>query len=213
MTPDEVRAFQDGRNGGAKPIDYYGKPLRVDGQLGPKTQWAIDIAKLPVWRQEVVRFLVKLHGWQEQGVNQGELIERAMAVCNLDNDADGSGPSDDGRAWCAALQCLALWQHSPFTFKPDASVKRLVESLHPVEPDRVLPGDLAYAIHPSGLGHVGGVIAIGGGWTASLDGNLNNRVQAVRYPTSNRLYVSVEPQLVCPPVPMELPIYTGGSTR
>lgn len=208
MTPDQVRAFQAGPPEGPPPADYLGKPLVVDGLLGPRTRWALEMATLALWRQNVVRFLCSLHGMRESGINRGAVIDRAMALCQLDNDVDGPGPSEAGYPWCAALASLALYRHSPHPFTPDARVRRLVASLHPVPPERVLPGDLAYVLRPDGTGHVGTVIARSGlVWTASVDGNLSNQVLLVRYPLAERGYVSVEPQATVPAVPLELPIY------
>ena len=212
MTPEQVRAFQEGPKGGPRPIDFYGFPLVIDGDLGDRTRWAMDMATLPMWRDDVVRFLLSHNGMVEDGVNRGPVIDRAMAICRLDNDVDGSGPSDAGYPWCAALASLALSLHSPYPFVPDASVKRLVASLHPVDHLLVLPADLAYVIHADGTGHVGTVIARGGGWTASLDGNLGNQARVVRYPTHERKYCSVEPPKRCPAVSMTIQLYTG-STR
>jgi hypothetical protein len=213
MTPIEVRAFQAGPLGGPRPLDYFGKPLRVDGDLGPRTRWAMDLATLPQWRQDVVRFLLELYGVREEGVNQGELVDRAMAVCRLDNDIDGPGPSEAGHPWCAALACLALSAHCPHAFVPDASVRRFAQSLHPVPADLVLPADVAYSLRADGTGHLGTVIARGDGWTASVDGNLGNQVDVVRYPTSQRLYASVEAPVICPAVPLDIRVHMGGTTR
>lgn len=213
MTPEQVRAFQEGPKGGPKPIDFFGKPLNVDGDLGERTQWAMDMATLPAWREDVVGFLMEHNGMREDGVNRGPVIDRAMSICRLDNDVDGSGPSDEGYPWCAALASLALSLHSPYPFVPDALVRRLVKSLYPVDHLLVLPGDLAYSLDADGVrGHVGTVIARGGGWTASIDGNLGNQVRVVRYPTHERSYCSLEPPKRCPAVSMSIPLYTG-STR
>lgn len=212
MTPEQVRAFQAGPKGGPKPIDWFGKPLLVDGDPGEKTRWAMDLATLPQWRQNDVRFLLSFNGQREEGVNQGDLADRALAICRLDNDIDGSGPSDDGYPWCAALASLGLSQHSPYPFVPDASVRRLVASLHPVDALVALPADIAYVLHADGTGHVGTLIARGGGWSVSVDGNLGNMVRVVRYPTYERQYVSVERPIRCPMASLKIPLYTG-STR
>ena len=37
MSPDDLREFQRAHT------DPFGKPLSVDGVLGPKTQWALDL--------------------------------------------------------------------------------------------------------------------------------------------------------------------------
>lgn len=212
VTRAQVEAFQAGPEGGPKPLNFLGQPLGVDGNAGPQTKWAMDMATQPQWRQDVVRFLVQLHGMREDGVNRGPVIDRALSICRLDNDVDGRGPSDDGYPWCAALASLALSLYSPFPFVPDALVKRLVESLYPIEADQAKPGDLAYKIHADGTGHVGTLIAQGGGWSASVDGNLGNQVRSVRYPSADRQYCSVEPPVRCPLVPLTLPVYSG-STR
>lgn len=212
MTPEQVRAFQRGPEGGPKPIDFFGVPLKVDGDLGPRTRWAMDLATLPAWRQNVVRSALSMVGRREEGVNRGEWIDEMIRRCRLDPDADGKGPSSDGHPWCAAFACWHLAHHSPHAFTPDASVRRLMAQLYPVPWDRALPGDLAGFVRPDGTGHIGILLARGGGWSASVDGNLDNRVRVVRCPTHDRKYVTVERPIDCPDVAGEIPLYTG-STR
>jgi len=212
MTPDQIQAFQRGPLAGPRPVDFYGVPLLVDGALGDKTRWAMDIATLPTWRQNQVRSVVSMHGRREEGVNRGAWLDPMFAICRLDPDVDGDGPSEDGHPWCAVFASYHLAQHSPYPFVPDASVARLIRNLHPVAHDRAQPGDLAAALRADGTGHVGTLIARGGGWSASCDGNLGNMVRTVRYPVHDRQYFSVEPQLLCPLVAMGIPLYTG-STR
>ena len=212
MTPDEVRAFQAGAPGGPRPIDYFGRRLVVDGDLGPKTRWALDIATLPLWRQAIVRSALQDVGWREDGVNGGPYIDMIMARCRLDNDVDGDGPSEDGWPWCGAEYSYHTSLYSPHKFVPDASVRRLREQLHVVPPFAALPGDMASKMHDAVHGHTGTLIAIGKGWAASVDGNLGNRRLVVKYPAHDRQYHSVEPQPRVPTVPDAIEQYRG-STR
>ncbi len=213
MTPDQIKAFQRGPKGGPRPVDFFGVPLLEDGDLGERTLWAMDFATQPRWRQDTVLFLLEYHGLRENGVNRHPLIDRAMNICRLDNDVDGPGPSEDGHPWCAAIACLALHLHSPYKFTPDALVRRLVKSLYPVDPELVQPADLGYTLRADGTGHIGTVVARGAGWTASIDGNVDNQMQTIRYPTVDRQYCSVQPPIRCPRAPLSIPIYGARSTR
>ena len=116
-----VRTFQSNH------VNYFGKPLDRDGVIGPETQWALDLATLPDWRQSVIRDALREVGVaEERGSNRGVRVELFLRYA-------GARPGDP---WCAAALSYVLMAR----VKPCASALRLVRSMHPVI-GSPLPGD------------------------------------------------------------------------
>lgn len=92
MSPDQIKLIQ--KSG----IDWYGNPLKVDGLLGPKTEWWIGITTLSPVRQEILRIALGYHasGMKEEngpGIeNGGTFVDMLLAPVKLRN-----------KAWCIAF--------------------------------------------------------------------------------------------------------------
>jgi hypothetical protein len=195
MTEEKVRQFQSH----AQPTDWEGNLLVIDGILGPKTRWAMQVQKLPDWRRLIVSTAVQFVGTREVSPNRSPTIDRW-------NEQAGAKL---GSPWCASFFSM-LWDTyapTPPGWTRDASVARLVAGAHRVEYPQ--PGDGAFWLNPDGTGHVGIVIAAGGGQVASVDGNLGDRVRTVRYPRAERKYCS--PILAAVNVPEGIARYARAS--
>jgi hypothetical protein len=92
MTPEEVETIQDGG------IDWLGRPLRVDGDYGPKTAWWHGITTLDKKRQEVQRLALGYHAsnivFEKTGRNDSEFIDKLFEPVGLQGR---------GYPWCCAL--------------------------------------------------------------------------------------------------------------
>src|ERR1043166_5864340 len=56
MTDDLIRDFQDGADDVIPAQDWSGQLLLPDGDLGPRTEWALALADLPRLRSSVMLF-------------------------------------------------------------------------------------------------------------------------------------------------------------
>lgn len=176
----DVREWQAGPG----RVDYLGVPLRADGDLGPKTRWAMYLDTLSPWRQSAVRAFLTLRGLREQGDNRGTLPDFVLRLA-------GTAP---GQSWCAATYSWALWVAGLCQrtgFHPNASVLALRGALRPVPFEQVQPGDFASLVHPDGVhGHGGMVLWPGVDWVASIDANISDQVDVIRYRATDRQYFS-----------------------
>ena len=174
MTEAEILEFQKAKHN----TDWWGKPLSLDGKIGPKTQWAMDITTLPEWRQSIIRLSLSecAKGIIETppGSNRSKDIDKYIAWCGLDPH---SSAGESGYRWCAAAASYAL---SGGSSKPirEAGVKNLAESLIDTT-DNPLPGDIAYIIRSNGTGHVGILLGINATHCMINEGNSNNRMEVV----------------------------------
>lgn len=200
MTENEILEFQRAIH----HTDWFGKPLKADGIIGPVTQWAMDMATLKNWRQSVVRLSLTEHakGIVEipPGSNRGLEIDKYIIWCNLDPKAK----KGEGFRWCAASASYALSAGSPKPIR-HASVKNLskilIPALHPQ------PGDLAYSLRPDGTGHCGILIGIDEIDAMINEGNSNNRMEVVRRLRANLQFGTIVQGLpsMVPDIPIRLP--------
>jgi hypothetical protein len=166
MTPEAVKFFQ------AAHRDHRGRRLRVDGDLGPVTQWSIDFESLCEQRQRIIA-LAQVHlGLTEEppGSNDdpGGLIRGWLARA-------GAVPGDP---WCAAFTSHCLSAGTPALVRQAGAVS--LGRLFPptAEP---LPGDVFwYPVGSSGHGHVGLVLGVAPREVMTLEGNCENAVRCVR---------------------------------
>lgn len=158
MTPDDLREFQKSH------LDPLGKPLDVDGILGPKTQWALDLFSCSPRRRATVRRAQQWLGMTEDppGSNRGIKIDEWLHRCGV----------SAGLPWCAAFAswCLdtvaiagaqALGLHFPATTLP-------------------LPGDVMWFPAGQGKGHCGIVTGVGPHEVMTIEGNCQDAVRCVR---------------------------------
>lgn len=161
MTKDEIKEFQKTHT------DWEGKPLTVDGALGPRTEWAIAISKLDVRRQLVVQRACSKVGLHEHDTNRGPEIDAWLERCH----------APLGSAWCASFAswCLSV-PGMPEVKQAGAQAlgKKFSVTYAP------LPGDVSWFPTGTWEGHIG--IYIGGDvvQAAVVEGNSANMVRAVR---------------------------------
>jgi hypothetical protein len=161
MLPVEVAAFQRDNFGPD------GKRLRPDGDLGPKTQWAMALVELPVWRHLLVTTALQHVGLVEVGgENHGPEIERWLEACGV----------EPGLPWCAAFvsAMLRLIGIECAEARVSKLVERFPETLCP------LPGDLGYWLREDGTGHVGIVTGVDRMYVSLVEGNSGDGVRVVK---------------------------------
>lgn len=209
MTPDEVRAFQgnteqivDGVLG--PPRDWYGKPLLIDGDLGPKTRWAMAMAAQDPRRQAIVRRACSGVGViRETIANRGPGVpgvDWLLRRCGVHVPEDLTIPMPDN-AWCAAFAswCMSV---AGLPVRAEAGARALAESLR--TPTFVLPGDFAWFPTGKWQAHIAPIIGVGPGEVATAEGNHGNAVELVRRATTEVLIVTPFPIEDLPGVPPRL---------
>lgn len=165
MTADEISNVQRaGRN-------HLGSPLKVDGLLGPETQWALDFATLCQARREIVRMAQGYLGLVEDppasNDDPGGMIRAWLTRC-------GAALGDP---WCAAFAswCLSHGVSLPVRAAgAQALGKRFPATTGP------FPGDVMW--YPNGpvKGHCGIVVGVAPLEVITIEGNCGNAVRCVR---------------------------------
>lgn len=142
--------------------NHLGQPLKVDGDLGPQTQWALDVDALGA-RGRIINAGLEHVGLLEQGTNRGPEIDAWLLRCG----------APLGSPWCAAFAsaCVSFGG----TNLHEASVARLVQLLPRTMNPR--PGDLGYWLDANGTGHVWIWTAVGSQTGLTVEGNSDNGVR------------------------------------
>lgn len=206
MTPDEVRAFQgntstivDGVIG--PPRDWFGVPLKVDGDLGPRTRWAIAMAAQDPRRQAIVRRACSGVGViRETIANRGPGVpgvDWLLRRAHVDVPEDPTIPLPD-YGWCAAFAswCISV---DGLPVRAEAGARALAESLR--TPTIILPGDLAWFPTGKWEAHIAPIIGVGPGEVATAEGNRRNACELVRRSTSEVRIVTPFPFEDLPGIP------------
>lgn len=165
MTRPEIEAFQRAHH------NHLGRPLKVDGAIGPQTQWATDFATLCKARQSIVRSGQRYIGLEESppgsNADPGGIIRGWQGRCSC-------GPHDP---WCAAFASWCLSQGVAKAIREGNA-----QALGRYFPATALPmtGDLFW--YPTGAytGHVGLVLGVGAFEVMTLEGNCQNAVRCAR---------------------------------
>lgn len=158
ITPVEIAAFQ------RLHVGPDGKQLLPDGKLGPKTQWALDLEELPIWRQTIVLTALRFVGLTEKAPNTGTEIDAWLAACR----------QPPGQPYCAAFACMCL--RAGGIEAREASVHRLA-AMFP-ETTAPLPADLCCLHRGDGTGHVDIVTGLGRELFSVCGGNVDDGVRA-----------------------------------
>lgn len=182
-----IRRFQSSAS------DWAGRPLAVDGQLGPRTKWALAIADLPRYRRDIVRTATLEHGVVEEplGSNRGAAVDAYLKPAGVGL----------GQPWCAAFVSWVLREAGCLgELKYTASAATMLRQLRPCV-GQPLPGDVFGWINPDGTGHVGFVIGsapyLGGeAELITCEGNSRNGVRVNRRSREGLMLCRVEPPLV-----------------
>jgi hypothetical protein len=191
MTPEQIAEFQRGHD------DWAGNPLRVDGALGPRTQWALEISRLDPRRQAIVERACS-------SVGIAELVGQANRSAQIDSWLARCG-APLGSPWCAAFAswCLSV-NGLPVTRLGGAQAlgRSLAPTLDPV------PGDIMWFATGSWTGHCGIVIGVGPEEVATVEGNQHDAVRLARRRRAEVRFARSTPELLPhgAAVPPELPL-------
>ena len=193
MNAQEIREFQ------ASHHDWEGKRLELTGP-GPRTQWALDVARLEPWRQAIVARACGMVGETESdGPNRSAIIDSWNRRCGV---ALGSPYCASFASWCISVPGLPEVKN--------ASAQRLGRALRAT--DLILPGDVMWFPTGPETGHCGIVVGLGAGEVATVEGNQNNAVRLVRRamnavrfatPLPVQTYPAIPPGLALVPVQYE----------
>lgn len=158
MTTDEVREFQRAHR------DWLGMVLRVDGDVGPRTRWALAISRLDPRRQAIVANACGYVGMHERSPNRGPDIDGWLGRCGVPL----------GQPWCAAFASWCISVPGLPTVR-EASAQRLGKGLW--KTTRPVPGDVMWFPTGSWQGHCGIVIGTNADFVATVEGNRDNAVR------------------------------------
>lgn len=165
MTPEALRLFQ------AAHKSHLGLPLRVDGHLGPQTQWALDFETLCEPRRHIIARAQGHIGLREEppGSNDdpGGLIWTWLGRCG----------AALGEPWCAAFASYCLSAGAPRLVRC-AGAQALGRLFPPTDEPR--PADLFWYPTVGHRGHVGLVLGVSGAEIMTIEGNCANAVRCVR---------------------------------
>ena len=182
MSPLYVREFQ------AAHHDWEGKRLD-QGALGPRTQWALDVARLEPWRQEIISRACGMVGEAEtEGPNRSPVIDSWNRRCGV---ALGSPYCASFVSWCISVPGLPEVRN--------ASAQALGRALRGTT--LLLPGDVMWFPTGEETGHCGIVVGLGAGEVACVEGNQANAVRLVRREMSKVHFATPLPIQTFPSVP------------
>jgi uncharacterized protein (TIGR02594 family) len=175
INPVDIAAFQRLR------VGPDGARLLADGNLGPRTQWALDIDALPGWRQDIVLMGLRHVGVKETSRNRGHEIDAWLRACKVDPEDNIDDP------WCAAFASMCL--RAGGIEAREASVARLAAMF--TRTFAPLPGDLCCKHYETGKGHVDIVTGYGPLVVSVVGGNVGDRVRAGLREKAGRMFYRV----------------------
>lgn len=160
----EIRAFQ------AVHRSHLGRPLVVDGILGPETQWALEFQTLPEERRKEIEHAQSFLGLVEEPPGSNDdprgIIKGWLRAC-------GAPPKN---AYCAAFASDCLSQGGVIV--RIAGAQALGKSLEPT--DTPMAGDLLWFPTNGWQGHVELVIGRAAHEVMTIGGNVRDGVRCVR---------------------------------
>lgn len=213
LTPEQVKAIQS--QPGA--IDWFGQPLKVDGDYGPKTRWWHFITSLSQQRKDVITLALSYYATNVAevplGSNRGPLIDKFMEPTGL----------KPGKPWCAGFASHCLRQSGTYWPIYHASAWSVIEWAKKynrvvTEP---MPGDLEAFLYPKQpnedwRGHVRIVVSYDPSTKISygVDGNITNMVRVgFRRDRENRYFIRPAYEDVLPQLPTNMmPLDNLGTT-
>lgn len=148
--------------------DHLGQPLKADGVIGERTQWALDLASHVMPRQRIIATALGFVGVTEssQGSNRGPEIDAWTRRCGV----------GVGVPWCASFVSWCMSQPGLPEIK-EGSVLKLSHLLPVItEP---LPGDVMFFMHDATTGHCGLLLGADRGTIMTVEGNSMNAVRVV----------------------------------
>lgn len=196
MTEDEIRDFQ------VAHTDWEGKALVVDGDMGPRTEWALAMSCLDPRRQAIVEKACRHVGAFEAGTNRSSLIDGLNTRSGLPL----------GSPWCASFAswCLSVEGAPEIREGSALALGRLLRSVSLIQ-----PADVMWFPTGTSTGHCGIVIGLGPGEVACVEGNHQNGVRLTRRATGGVRFGTSLPVQVWPGIPprLELAPVTFEGTR
>jgi len=208
LTQDQIEDIQkDG-------FDWFGKPLRVDGDYGPKTQWWHYITTLHPVRQLTVREHLRYYvaGTKETSPNEGPVVSLFNAP---------AGEHFVGKAWCIGYQSFVLRASGADWPIHHVSTYEMLEWAK--DTGRITknprPGDVHAFMYPKGSklfgsGHGGGLLFADPLWVACCDGNVGDSVQVGKRARDGLTFIkTVLDDVESPLVPMSLTRLDGWKDR
>jgi hypothetical protein len=171
LSREEVKAIQAGSDN-VPGIDWFGEPLLVDGNWGPKTAWWAGIQQLEMTRQCIVRIALehyRLKRSEDKGrPNRGGWVDEIVKP----------GGIGLGHPWCAAFVANVLQEAGadwPLYHMSAYKILEWAKATGRIVKDP-LPGDVFAFMHNQTEGHVGIVLACDLNWICDVDGNVGNKV-------------------------------------
>ena len=194
MNTDEIRKFQ------ATHRTHLGQPLKQDGDIGPQTQWALDVDAFGK-RGLIIQAALDHVGLIEQGTNRGPEIDAWLLRCG----------APLGSAWCAAF-ASAMASFGGINLH-EASVARLSTLLGDSYPDPI-PGDIFYWLNGDGTGHCGIVTGVAGYNILTCEGTSANGVRVWQRSQVGLKFLRTIPERKAPGIPPGATLKArGGQTR
>lgn len=206
MTPEQTHKFQstprmiDGES--RLPFDWYGKPLKADGDPGPKTRWALALSALDPRRQSIVWRACSSVGIIEIAPNRGPQIDEWLRRCGVAVPNDPMTLAPDN-AWCASFAswCVSV---DGLPERREAGAQALGKALR--ASTLVTPGDLAWFPTGPWQGHIGVIVGLGAGEFATVEGNQRNAVWLVKRLSKDVNVATPFPIEAFPGMPPDLPL-------
>lgn len=198
----------------AEGIDWLGKPLKVDGQWGPRTAWWAGIDALSKPRQRIVQIAL---GYFSQGVkedvgrpNRGEWVDRFLKP----------GGIGTGQPWCAAFSSYVLREAGVDCPVYHLSAYGLIqwgktEGQTTKDP---LPGDRFAFLHDPSVkgftqGHVGIVTGSDANWVSTVEGNVGDSTAVGKRARDGLTFIRSVDDLPVITLPTGLTNLDGSRTR
>lgn len=186
MNKQQIERFQ------SYSIDWNGEPLDTDGDIGPKTQWAMDLRSCGWTRENVVKTALDYVGVAEDPIGSNRSTQ-------IDEFAKPSGL--EGIKWCCAFvsyimrKCEVPWPvYYTSVFTMASQLKDRITLLNP------LPGDLFFFTRTDGSGHTGIVTGVSDKEIMTVEGNLKNAVRPGRRDRSKVKFISIKSVVKVPEV-------------
>jgi CHAP domain len=180
--------------------NHLGLPLKVDGELGAQTQWAIDFATLSRARQAVIVTAQTFLGLEESPPGSNDdpsgAIRDWLSRCS----------ASPGEPWCAAFASRCLG------FVRIPSAQRLGKAFPAVKAPSA--GDVMWYPTTGDKGHCGIVIGVSEAEVMTIEGNSGNAVRCVRRGRPGLFFARtlLDASGTCPGVVPAVAL-AGGATR
>jgi len=181
-------------------LNHLGRPLKVDGDAGPETEWAMAFATLSALRRSVVRAAQLFLGLVEEPIGSNAdpagLIQGWLERCG----------ARSGDPWCAAFACNCLGSVRL------AGAQALGKYFPPTSSP--MPGDLIWHSTGGRRGHCGILIGASAYEVMGIEGNLRHAVRCARRERQGSLFFSrtiVDTEGTCPGVVPSVPLARGAT--